>query len=249
MKILIDNGHGVDTKGKRSPDGRLLEYLENRIIARGIVDALTARGLDASLLVPEETDISLPERCRRVNEWCRQLGRKNVILIPIHCNAAGKGDRWYNATGWCAYTTPKDTPADRLATCLYNAAQIHIPDQRLRMDLTDGDPDIEAAFYLLRHTTCPSVLTENLFMDNHADVEYLLSDIGQVNLVNLPRHRYQLLPGHQLTKNARPSRASFITLSTTVHPVHSVHRWTRWTRVLNHIQKSQNQGGNGACNA
>lgn len=67
MKILIDNGHGAGTRGKRSPDGRLLEYLENRIIARGIVDTLTARGLDASLLVPEETDISLPERCRRVN--------------------------------------------------------------------------------------------------------------------------------------------------------------------------------------
>ena len=29
MKILIDNGHGIDTKGKRSPDGRLLEYREN----------------------------------------------------------------------------------------------------------------------------------------------------------------------------------------------------------------------------
>ena len=85
MKILIDNGHGAETRGKRSPDGRLLEYRENRIIARGIVDALTARGLDASLLVPEETDISLPERCRRVNEWCRQLGRRNVILISIHC--------------------------------------------------------------------------------------------------------------------------------------------------------------------
>lgn len=104
MKILIDNGHGAETRGKRSPDGRLLEHLENRIIARGIVDALTARGLDASLLVPEETDISLPERCRRVNEWCRQLGRQNVILISIHCNAAGRGDRWYDARGWCAYT-------------------------------------------------------------------------------------------------------------------------------------------------
>ena len=89
MKILIDNGHGAETRGKRSPDGRLLEYLENRIIARGIVDALTARGLDATLLVPEETDISLPERCRRVNEWCRQLGKDNVLLISIHCNAAG----------------------------------------------------------------------------------------------------------------------------------------------------------------
>lgn len=185
MKILIDNGHGVDTKGKRSPDGRLLEYAENRLLAGRIVSALKAQGHDAELLVPEDNDVSLFQRCDRVNRFCYALGKENVILVSIHCNAAGKGDRWYNATGWCAYTTPKDTPADRLATCLYNAAQIHIPDQHLRMDLTDGDPDIEASFYLLRHTSCPAVLTENLFMDNQADVEYLLSDIGQTNLVNL----------------------------------------------------------------
>lgn len=185
MKILIDNGHGVDTKGKRSPDGRLLKYAENRLLAGRIVSALKAQGHDAELLVPEDNDVSLFQRCDRVNRFCYALGKENVILVSIHCNAAGKGDRWYNATGWCAYTTPKDTPADRLATCLYNAAQIHIPDQRLRMDLTDGDPDIEASFYLLRHTSCPAVLTENLFMDNQADVEYLLSDIGQTNLVNL----------------------------------------------------------------
>ena len=122
MKILIDNGHGIDTKGKRSPDGRLLEYAQNRLLAGRIVSALQARGLDASLLVPEETDISLPERCRRVNEWCRQLGKANVLLISIHCNAAGRGDRWLSARGWCAYTTRGNTRADALATSLYTAA-------------------------------------------------------------------------------------------------------------------------------
>lgn len=177
MKILIDNGHGAETRGKRSPDGRLLEYRENRIIARGIVDALTARGLDAILLVPEETDISLPERCRRVNEWCRQLGRQNVILISIHCNAAGPGDRWLSALG--------GTRADALAISLYTAAQAHLPGMRLRTDYTDGDPDQEAAFYLLRHTICPAVLTENLFMDNYEDCDFLLSPEGQQALVDL----------------------------------------------------------------
>ena len=185
MKILIDNGHGVDTKGKRSPDGRLLEYAENRLLAGRIVSALKAQGHDAELLVPEDNDVSLFQRCDRVNRFCYALGKENVILVSIHCNAAGKGDRWYNATGWCAYTTPKDTPADRLATCLYNAAQIHIPDQRLRMDLTDGDPDIEASFYLLRHTSCPAVLTENFFMDSHPDCAFLLSEEGQQSLVDL----------------------------------------------------------------
>ena len=185
MKILIDNGHGIETPGKRSPDGVLREYAWNRLIASRIVDRLIALGLDAELLVPEETDISLPERCRRVNAWCRQLGKDNVILISIHANAAGHGDRWYDATGWCAYTSRGNTRADALATCLYQAAQVHLPGQRLRTDYTDDDPDIEASFYLLRHTQCPAVLTENLFIDNQADVEYLLSDIGQTNLVNL----------------------------------------------------------------
>ena len=185
MKILIDNGHGVDTKGKRSPDGCLLEYAQNRLLAGRIVTALQARGLDASLLVPEETDIPLPERCRRVNAWCRQLGKDNVIVISIHANAAGRGDRWYDATGWCAYTSRGNTRADALATALYNAAQAHLPGKRLRTDYTDGDPDQEAAFYLLRHTICPAVLTENLFMDNHEDCDFLLSKEGQQSLVDL----------------------------------------------------------------
>ncbi len=185
MKILIDNGHGIETPGKRSPDGVLREYAWNRLIASRIVDRLLSLGLDAELLVPEETDISLPERCRRVNDWCRQLGRQNVILISIHCNAAGHGDSWLSARGWCAYTTPGTTGADALATDLYNAAQAHLPGMRLRTDYTDGDPDQEAAFYLLRHTICPAVLTENLFMDNHEDCDFLLSKEGQQSLVDL----------------------------------------------------------------
>ena len=185
MKILIDNGHGIDTPGKRSPDGVLREYAWNRLIASRIVDRLLSLGLDAELLVPEEKDIPLPERCRRVNEWCRQLGKDNVLLISIHCNAAGRGDRWLSARGWCAYTTRGNTRADALATSLYTAAQAHLPGHRLRTDYTDADPDQEADFYLLRHTSCPAVLTENLFMDNHEDCDFLLSKEGQQSLVDL----------------------------------------------------------------
>ena len=36
MKILIDNGHGIQTKGKRSPDGKFLEYAYTREIARQV---------------------------------------------------------------------------------------------------------------------------------------------------------------------------------------------------------------------
>ena len=185
MKILIDNGHGIETPGKRSPDGVLREYAWNRLIAARIVDRLLSHGLDAQLLVPEERDIPLPERCRRVGAWCRQLGKDRVILISIHANAAGYGDRWYDATGWCAYTSRGNTRADALATCLYAAAQAHLPGHRLRIDYTDADPDLEFDFYILRHTACPSVLVENFFMDSRPDCAFLLSPEGQQAIVDL----------------------------------------------------------------
>ena len=66
MKIFIDNGHGIDTPGKRSPDGKFREYLYNRIVARRVTAKLQALGYDAELLVPEDNDVSLKERCRHV---------------------------------------------------------------------------------------------------------------------------------------------------------------------------------------
>ena len=56
---------------------------------------------------------------------------------------------------------------------------------RLRTDYTDGDPDIESDFYILRHTSCPAVLTENLFMDNLDDYNFLLSEEGRQAIVDL----------------------------------------------------------------
>lgn len=99
MKIFIDNGHGQTTAGKRSPDGRFLEYKFNREIAGRIVADLQNKGFDATLLVPEADDISLAERCRRVNAVCQSVGSANVILVSIHANAFGNGKEWTSPTG------------------------------------------------------------------------------------------------------------------------------------------------------
>ena len=99
MKILIDNGHGLNTPGKRSPDGTLIEATYNREISKRIVADLKDKGYDAELLVPEDHDISLSERVRRTNAHCQALGKSNVILVSIHVNAAGNGTQWTNATG------------------------------------------------------------------------------------------------------------------------------------------------------
>ena len=178
MKILIDNGHGIDTPGKRSPDGRLREYRYTREIAAAVVSGLKQRGLEAIRLVPEEVDIPLKERVRRANAY----GQDN-ILISIHCNAAGKGKEWLQPQGWAAYTTIGETNADLLASKLYEAAEANFPERRIRKDFSDGDADFEASFYVIRHTIMPAVLTENFMMDNLDDVAFLLSDEGRAAVI------------------------------------------------------------------
>lgn len=187
MKILIDNGHGVETPGKRSPDGRFREYAFNRLIARAVVEHLTLRGYDAVLLVPEEEDITLPERVCRANRLTCRIGNpvSETILVSIHVNAAGKGDRWYNATGWAVYTYTGHSLSDELAACLFTAAQRNLQGRKLRTDWSDGDPDFEAPFYILKHTYCAAVLTENFFMDSRRDLAFLESEEGRKAIVAL----------------------------------------------------------------
>ena len=184
MLILIDNGHGHNTPGKRSPDGKFLEYAYTREIATRIVADLTDRGHNAQLLVPEPEDIPLSERVRRINAHCNTLGKSNVILISIHVNAAGNGTKWLNATGWSCYTSKGQTTSDRIAECFYEAAKKNFPDRRIRTDYSDNDPDWEEGFYILRKSLCPAVLTENFFMDNHSDLEYLQSRAGKQAMVD-----------------------------------------------------------------
>lgn len=185
MKILIDNGHGSTTPGKRSPDGRLREYKYCREIAREVVTRLRAQGYDAELTVPEDADISLGMRCSRVNAWCDRLGAKNVVFVSIHNNAAGNG-QWMSARGWEAWTSKGQTQGDKLGECLYDAAQKFLPvGTKIRMDLTDGDRDKESNFTVITRTKCPACLTENLFQDNREDVDLLLSPAGREAIVKL----------------------------------------------------------------
>jgi len=184
MKILIDNGHGLNTSGKRSPDGTFREAIYNREIARRIVLNLVDRGYDAELLVPEDDDISLIERVRRVNAACFLLGKQNVILVSIHVNAAGNGSKWLNATGWSVYTCKGQTESDKLAECLCLAAIKNFPGRRIRTDISDGDLDWEEGFYLLRKSLCVAILTENFFQDSRSDLEYLQSIAGKQAVVD-----------------------------------------------------------------
>lgn len=174
MKILIDAGHGIDTPGKRSPDGSFLEYLWNRQVADMVLSRLRASGLDADLVVTETNDITLRTRAMRVNRICDRLGASNVLLVSVHSNAAGNGKSWMYATGWECHTSPGKTKSDALAECFYKSFAAAFPEKRMRRDLSDGDSDKESNFYILTKTRCPAVLLENFFYDNREECAWLL---------------------------------------------------------------------------
>lgn len=187
VKILIDNGHGFDTGGKKSPYScygvepaiEFYEYKWNREIAKPIVERLKEMGYNADLIVTEENDISLLERVKRINKVCDEYGAGNVLMVSVHANAAGNGKQWLNAKGWSAFTTRGNTKSDKLAEFLYDAATVNFPDRKIRTDKSDGDRDWETNFYICLHSKCPAVLTENFFYDNTDDVQYILSDEGR----------------------------------------------------------------------
>ena len=185
MHIILDNGHGLKTPGKRSPDGTLIEAIYTRQLVKYLASELEKLGHTVHILVPEPEDIPLNVRVKRINAICRAKGIENTIIISIHLNAAGDGSKWMSATGWSCYTCKGQTESDRLADCLYKAAEQNLKNQVIRSDYArDGDPDWEEDFYILRHSLCPAVLTENFFMDSRSDLEYLQSRAGKQAVVD-----------------------------------------------------------------
>ena len=176
MKILIDPGHGIDTPGKRSPDGLFLEYLWNRQVADLILEGLVSAGVDASLVVTETNDVTLRNRVNRINTICNRVGASNVLLVSVHANAAGNGSAWMNASGWSCYTSKGKTRSDQVAECLYDAFEEEFQDRKIRKDMSDGDRDWEENFYVLQKSKCPAVLLENFYYDNREECAWMLQE-------------------------------------------------------------------------
>ena len=179
--IILGTAHLKSTPGKCSPDKKFFEYQYSREMCKSVKAALESLGYKVFIDI-EEDDMKvnptkeLVLRCRIVNDLVKKY--KNCIYVSIHVNAAASDGKWHNATGWEAYTSRGVTKSDKLATCLYKAAEANLKGKKIRKDLSDGDPDKEAGFYVLVNTKCPAVLTENFFQDTKEDIEYLNSDLG-----------------------------------------------------------------------
>lgn len=185
--ILLDAGHGgiingvYQTAGKRSPkwdDGsQLLEGVFNREIVNSLHQQLIQQGIDCRILVPEQEDISLSERVKRANKIYRENNAK-CYLLSIHANAGG-------GEGFEIYTSPGQTKADAFAESIAEAYKKVFPDKKLRTDLSDGDLDKEAKFYILQKTAMSAALAEIGFMDNEDECRNLLmSTSGKKKIIN-----------------------------------------------------------------
>ena len=182
IKIILGTAHLSSTPGKRSPDGKFREYAYSRKVCKAVQEELLSRGVDC-VIDYEDDDMpgltSSQELVKRVQIVNSIAKKTDCLYVSIHVNASAKSD-WDKATGFSIYTSPGETKSDILATDIFDAAAelLKPTGKKFRKDMSDGDPDFEENFYVLRKTICPAVLTENFFQNTKSDVEWLESEEG-----------------------------------------------------------------------
>lgn len=157
MRVCLDAGHGIETAGKRSPDGSLAEYEFNRDVTNRIKNILERHGVEVLLTCDDEHDIDLKVRCEYAN------ANNCDYYVSIHANA--HKEYWTDASGWEIYIVGKGGKAEQLAKSIHKHS---IP----VLGLKDRGVKVEN-FQVLRDTDMPAVLIEHGFYTNKEECEKL----------------------------------------------------------------------------
>jgi N-acetylmuramoyl-L-alanine amidase len=199
LVVVLDPGHAITTPGKKSPyslkkvsspEIPFEEWEFNREIAYILKPMLREFGIDVFITTDAErdkdTDLGLSKRAGRANDYVKKSGKKGVY-ISIHSDADGMGDKWTKANGWSCFTTKGQNNSDKLADCLYDAAEEILKPlgKTIRTDKKDGDRDWESDFTVLVKANMPAVLTENFFYTNIDDARFITSDEGKNAIVRV----------------------------------------------------------------
>lgn len=167
VKIGLDAGHGLKTKGKQTPNG-IKEFTLNDKVCDKITSIL--KDYDCEIIRTDNnegyTDESLSLRL------VRYKAEKVDAFVSIHHNAFG--DEWNNATGVEVYVDKNATAKDiKLAKCIYN--------RLVKYTRLKGRGIKKENFYVINQNTIPAVLVEGGFMTNGIDYEVITSDAGQTS--------------------------------------------------------------------
>lgn len=172
---ILDNGHGKKTKGKRSPkweDGKqVLEYELNRSIVKKIIESLEAKGVQYHNLVPEENVGNiLKTRVARANAL-KVKSELPPVYISIHSNAGPEDQpgNWSSAKGIETWYYRTSMDGRKIAKIF----QKHLISKTkwFNRGVRTG-----MAFYVLRYTSMPAILTENGFFNNKTEGRKLLEE-------------------------------------------------------------------------
>ena len=170
-KIVLDPGHGVETAGKRSPDGKYLEHEFNLDMAKRLKAQLERHGVIVVLTRSGENDVTIADRAAVSNEV------KPDLFVSLHSNAA-VGTGWLDPSGYGIYTSAKGESAERnkaarAILARVKAAGIQLWGGGLFHDGDDGVKDIG----VLWKTNAPAVLIEHGFHTNINEVELLKTSV------------------------------------------------------------------------
>ncbi|MEZ5043771.1 MAG: N-acetylmuramoyl-L-alanine amidase [Saprospiraceae bacterium] len=185
--VFLDAGHGAldkagkyvtapskqykHSKGIFHGDGWFYEGVFNREITNRVAAKLNNLGISNIIVSHEYVDMSLQYRVDLANWY--QKNYKKGLFISNHANASGSGA----ARGFEVYSTKGKTKSDDVATLHFNNVQDLLGDRiKYRTDNSDGDPDRESNFYVIKNTSMPAILVEHLFFDNFDDATLLLDD-------------------------------------------------------------------------
>lgn len=163
-KIAIDNGHGYNTAGKRTPvmsDGKAIREWEfNHPTAKKLEQVLKRCGLKTLLVSDTKEDTPLATRVNRANN------AKADVFVSIHYNAyQGK---WGSHGGVEVHHHKTSTKGKKLAQ-LVQKELVKATGLRDR-----GIKDYN--FYVTRQTTMPAILCECGFMDNLEEAKLMLNE-------------------------------------------------------------------------
>ncbi|WP_313528823.1 N-acetylmuramoyl-L-alanine amidase family protein [Anaerotignum sp.] len=167
IKIAIDDGHGNNTAGKRTPafpDGSFMKENEfNAEVADLLKEELERCGFQVLMVAPEAEDTPLKTRVMRANDWGANA------YISIHANAYGS--TWNEANGvetW-VYEKVGGSETWRFAEAVHKKL-VEATGRKNRGIKRSSD------LYVLKATAMHSVILECGFMTNMEEAELLRSD-------------------------------------------------------------------------
>jgi N-acetylmuramoyl-L-alanine amidase len=167
MKIMIDAGHGPNTRGKRSIDG-YKEYTFTKAVADMLQDLLLEYK-DVTVYRSDDPtyDVSLQERVNQANT------KKVDVFVSIHGNAYGNGEEWTDPSGIETYVyTSKPKAAMELGAYVQN--ELIRETARKNRGLKTDD------FYVLRYTNMTAILCELGFYTNKEEKALMVTQAYQL---------------------------------------------------------------------